>query len=281
VDDGGHASLLAVARLYYEDDLSQQQIAERLGVSRSTVSRLLQTAREEGIVQIEIRPPTSVSQLGSWLQGALKLRRAVVVPPPPRGSGAAILVGPALAEVERLELRPGDVLAVSAGETVWEIARGRGFPSLRGVRVVPALGGVDSLDGFAQANELARLVASAGGGEVSLLHAPLRPGPSLYSALLGDPELAARLASWDGLAAALVGIEEDVAGRRYELSGDVVPEPLIAVAPQQLQAAGTVIGVASGTSRAASIIGAARAGLLDVLVTDAPTASATLDVLSS
>jgi len=79
-DDGGHASLLAVARLYYEDDLSQQQIADRLGVSRSTVSRLLQLAREQGIVHIEIRPPTSVSQLSAWLQGALKLRKAVVVP---------------------------------------------------------------------------------------------------------------------------------------------------------------------------------------------------------
>jgi len=76
-DDGGHASLLAVARLYYEDDLSQQQIADRLGVSRSTVSRLLQLAREQGIVHIEIRPPTSASQLSAWLQGALKLRKAV------------------------------------------------------------------------------------------------------------------------------------------------------------------------------------------------------------
>jgi DNA-binding transcriptional regulator LsrR (DeoR family) len=34
------------ARPYHEDDLSQRQIADRIGVSRSTVSRLLQLARE-------------------------------------------------------------------------------------------------------------------------------------------------------------------------------------------------------------------------------------------
>ena len=42
-----------------------------------------------------------------------------------------------------------------------------------------------------------------------------------------------------------------------------------------------MIGVAAGTVKAASIIGAARAGLIDVLVTDAPTASAALEVLSA
>jgi deoxyribonucleoside regulator len=42
------------ARLYYQDDLNQRQVANELGVSRPTVSRLLTQARREGIVQISI-----------------------------------------------------------------------------------------------------------------------------------------------------------------------------------------------------------------------------------
>ena len=308
-DDGGHASLLAVARLYYEDDLSQQQIAERLGVSRSTVSRLLQLAREQGIVHIEIRPPTSASQLSAWLQGALKLRKAVVVPPPPRGSGPAILVGPALQEVQRLHLGAGDTLAISAGATVWEIVRGRRFPPLRGVRVVPALGGFDEVDVRLQANEIVRRVADASGAEVCFLHAPALPSPTLYASLRDDPAVASRLALWNDLTAALVGIGApprereaapghivsalgeladaagDVAGRHFDVHGAPVStreeDHMLAITREQLQQAGTVIGVAAGTVKAASIVGAARAGLIDILVTDAPTASAALEVLSA
>ncbi len=308
-DDGGHASLLAVARLYYEDDLSQQQIADRLGVSRSTVSRLLQLAREQGIVHIEIRQPTSASQLSAWLQGALKLRKAVVVPPPPRGSGPAILVGPALQEVEQLHLSTGDTLAIASGATVWEIVRGRRFPPLRGVRIVPALGGFDEVDVRFQTNEIARRVADAGGAEVSFLHAPALPSPTLYESLRRDPAVASRLALWDDLSAALVGIGAppresesapghvvsalgelgdavgDVAGRHFDLHGAPVnrreEDHMLAITREQLQRAGTVIGVAAGSAKAASIVGAARAGLIDILVTDAPTASAALEVLSA
>jgi len=42
-----------------------------------------------------------------------------------------------------------------------------------------------------------------------------------------------------------------------------------------------VIGVAAGALKVVSIIGAARAALIDVLVTDAPTASAVLEQLAT
>ena len=43
-----------VAKLYYKSDYSQQQIANKLNLSRPTVSRLLQYAKEKGFVQINI-----------------------------------------------------------------------------------------------------------------------------------------------------------------------------------------------------------------------------------
>src|SRR5580692_9000163 len=49
--------LLDVATFYYEQRLTQEQIAQRINTSRSTVSRLLEEARERGIVHIKINYP--------------------------------------------------------------------------------------------------------------------------------------------------------------------------------------------------------------------------------
>ena len=49
--------LLAVAKMYYEQGLTQQEIAEKVFLSRSHVSRMLKEARALGIVEIIIRSP--------------------------------------------------------------------------------------------------------------------------------------------------------------------------------------------------------------------------------
>ncbi len=49
--------LAEVARLYYQDELSQDQIAQRTGVSRSSISRMLKEARDRGIVEIRVHHP--------------------------------------------------------------------------------------------------------------------------------------------------------------------------------------------------------------------------------
>ncbi|MBS1251004.1 MAG: Deoxyribonucleoside regulator [Anaerolineales bacterium] len=46
-----------IASWYYEDSLSQEDIAERIGRSRSLVSRLLQEAHENGVVEIRVHFP--------------------------------------------------------------------------------------------------------------------------------------------------------------------------------------------------------------------------------
>jgi len=293
------------ASLYYDANLSQQEVAERLGVSRSTVSRLLQQARDYGIVRIEVRPPSPVSELEVDLAGALGLRRAVVIPESVASEGPRALVAPAIDELARLALVPGDVLAVSSGETIWQVARAAGLPRLDGVRLVPALGGWDERDVRFQTNEIARRMADASGADVSLLHAPGLPSPELHRSVLSDPETAGRLALWDKLAGALVGIGKapnqrqvasepvlhhrhcltdacgDVALRHFDLEGRTVEFPdedrLLAVSRDQLRAAGTVIGVAGGLDKGPSLVGAARAKLVDIVVTDVPTAIAALD----
>ena len=54
--------MVEAAKLYYQMDFSQMEVAKKLGVSRPTVSRLLQQAKEEGIVEIKITDPSEKSR---------------------------------------------------------------------------------------------------------------------------------------------------------------------------------------------------------------------------
>lgn len=55
--------LIKAAELYYRDGLSQQEIAQKLHTSRTSISRALIQARNEGYVQIRIQYPEQ-SNLG-------------------------------------------------------------------------------------------------------------------------------------------------------------------------------------------------------------------------
>src|SRR5918997_1919721 len=71
------AMLFAAAKMYYEEDATQATIAEKLGTSRATVSRLLTEARRRGIVRIEVRNPVELDHnaLIEQLELTLGLRK--------------------------------------------------------------------------------------------------------------------------------------------------------------------------------------------------------------
>lgn len=72
--------LVKAAQLYYEENVSQIDLAGILGISRPTVSRLLKKAQDEGIVEIIVHDPISKEhELSSKLRTRLGLRDAVVI----------------------------------------------------------------------------------------------------------------------------------------------------------------------------------------------------------
>ena len=54
ISDSDRMQLINVAKMYYEANMTQQDIAQRLGVSRPLVSKMLTKARECGIVSITV-----------------------------------------------------------------------------------------------------------------------------------------------------------------------------------------------------------------------------------
>ena len=72
--------LAQAASMYYEDNLTQDEIARRIGTSRSTVSRMLQEAREAGVIEITIHYPWKTApEIENDLVARFHLRRAKVL----------------------------------------------------------------------------------------------------------------------------------------------------------------------------------------------------------
>lgn len=315
--DFGHfppTLLYAAARLYYEDDATQAEIAQQLGTSRATVSRLLAEAKRQGIVRIEVVPPADAqpTELAVRLARALNLHSVYLSQPlPGPGPGRSVIdvMGRALAPaagraLSEAGLLPGDVLLVSSGRTVYELAQHELTP-LPGVVVAPTVGGNDQPDGWYQTNEITRLVAHSVGGRANYLFAPALPGPALYDSLLDDPSIQRVLHQWPTARCALMGVGApplartdipqfvptgsgslrfavgDVCSRFYDRDGEPVQfdgmERLIAIELAALKHIPVTIAVAVGREKVESIAAGARGGYFNRLVTDPATAEALLE----
>ncbi|WHT48111.1 sugar-binding domain-containing protein [Sporosarcina thermotolerans] len=71
--------LIKIAHYYYKDGLTQQEIAQKLSISRQKVNRSIKRLHEEGIVKIEImKLEDSFEELESALEKKFNLRRVIV-----------------------------------------------------------------------------------------------------------------------------------------------------------------------------------------------------------
>ena len=301
--------LYAAAKMYYEEDANQAQIATRLGTSRATVSRLLSEARRQGIVRITVTPPLADNRqdLGDRVAAHLGLRRVFLSSPsptslgprPPEGMLGRVLAPAVSQALSAAGLFPGDVLLVSSGRTVYEVS-GFDLPQLPGVVVAPTVGGTDQPESWFQTNEITGRVAGKIGGRPMYLFAPALPGPDLYASLRDDPAIQRVLGLWPQARAVLTGVGAppplrtqlpqfvpadsgplreavgDVCSRFFDRNGAPVEFPgserLIAVRLADLQQIQIVIAVAAGADKVAPLIAAARARYFNQLVTDPLTA---------
>jgi DNA-binding transcriptional regulator LsrR (DeoR family) len=256
-----------VARLYYVRDLTQQVIADRLGVSRFKVLRLLEQARAEGVVRFEIDEPAPVDDgLSRALEERYGLSTVLVADDVAR---AAATLLPRL-------LRADDILGVAWGETLAAIERQLAPPG-PGVPVVQVCGAIEGLAPGTGPTELAARYAAWSGGAFHPLEAPAVADTAALRRAVGRTT-----AIFDRVTVTLVGIgaREDGAGHVlvHVFDGDgriIAAERSIALSVAQLRRS-RVIAVAAGRKKRDAVVGALRSGLLDVLVTDATCARAAL-----
>jgi len=304
--------LYKVAKAYYDDGLTQQQIGAKLGLSRIKVSRLLRTAREEKVVQISIAPPQeSNTDIEQQLEHKYGLKEAVVVTCSATTSSSIVdELGVAAAGCLTRGLQGTEVIALSWGTSVLSVVNALAPMDLPKVRVVQFLGGLGELEAQTHGADLARRMAQTLGAKPRLIHAPgLVKDEVVREALVKDPQVADTLDLAGRADIALVGIGilepystllsngntlttaevddlkargaiGDIALQFFEEQGRAVDHPIsrriVGTPLHKIKAIGRVIGVAGGAEKVCAIRAALQGCLVNVLVTDDETAAALL-----
>lgn len=307
-----HELLAKVASLYYEEELTQNDIAARLGLSRVKVYRLLKQAKDEQVVQVVIDWPIKrATKLEHELCAVFGLADSLVLQAGSTDQATELhQLGQLAARYLEQTLQDGAILTVCLGRSTYEtIAAIR--PGFRAhVQVAPAMGSMPFAMRELDSGALARRLAQKLGGEMLDLSAPAvadSPGDAevLRSqrdirraldlarnadvALLGvgnlDPSqsgfVAGGFLSGEELAELSAGgAVGDMAGHIFTIDGCLhdkqYDDRIIGVTLDDLKHIATTIVVAAGQEKTEAILGALRTGAVTVLVTDDRTASSML-----
>lgn len=169
-----------VCSLYYEDNMRQQEISDYLGISRATISRMLQKGKESGIVRVEVVNPIQFSygKLEKALERKYGLKEVIVVESSSLDTHAESLTK--MYEKAALYLsqffHDGDYIGVSMGFTLHNVAMvRRAFPKENRYMFVPVIGGISprNINGVdVQSNQIAREFADKFGGNYTQFLAP-------------------------------------------------------------------------------------------------------------
>jgi len=200
--------LTRVASLYYEENLTQAEIARRIGTSRSTVSRLLQEAREAGWVEIIIHHRwKTVPAVEQELVARFGLRGARVLAGEDRQHDE-LLRGLGMLAAEYLDglIQNGHILGISWGTAIYNTVQALRPRRKVSVTVVQMIGAVGRGEPLIDGPDLARSLAHVYGGEYRCLHAPLVVEDArIKEALLQEPHIRETLALARQADVALVG----------------------------------------------------------------------------
>ncbi|GAP12396.1 transcriptional regulator, contains sigma factor-related N-terminal domain [Longilinea arvoryzae] len=308
--------MVLVARFYYEDGLTQEDVARELKISRPTVSRLLQRAREEGIVQIAISDPFFTDEaLGAEIARSCGLQAAIVIPAVDRRPELSLKrLGLAAARYLEQTLKSDDVLGVGWGRTLYAVSQSLAPTVKKDFLAVPLLGGLGQISPNFQVHEITRAIAEAFGGSWKQLYVPALVRDEMTKAnLLQTKDLLDVVETWGTMTKALVGIGNfsfdvemqmlfasyldektrshlqaggavgDICVRFFDIQGNPV-EGLVGatgIELEQLRRVQQVIGVAGGVDKAEAILGAVRGKYIQVLITDDLTAKKILSMTRS
>ncbi|NMC54399.1 MAG: sugar-binding transcriptional regulator [Chloroflexi bacterium] len=298
-----------VAKLYYEDGMTQEKIAQKMRISRPKVSRLLTEARAEGVVQIIVSSlPNGFEDLERELEVKAGLLDSVVVrvSRPDDSMMVSQELGAAAAQYFERIVQDGDVVGFTWGNTLSVMADQISPIKLRQMLIVQMVGGMGDPFSDAHAGDIARRVAQTLNAKLAVMPAPgivdtvemcdaMRKNKHVSSALSLGAEVKLAfvgigsfrkdallmrnedIISWQEVDPLIKrGAVGDIGLRFFDIQGrrllSEIDQRIIGVELDVIRKLDRVVGVAGGTQKYDAILGAVRGKYINSLVTDEETA---------
>ncbi len=295
--------MIKICDMYYNQNVSQQQIAKMLNFSRPTVSRILASAREQGVVRIDISGLDAIKywELERELEEKYHLDRVLVADAPPGEEERKNALGAVAGRYLEQVIKDENIVGVSMGSTLYRVVSQVTRPAAGNVTFVPLIGGMGRLRTELHSNSLAEKLARIYDGKFIPFHAPARvSNPKIRTELLREASLNTTIRMAEHMDVAIVGIgypnensaikatgyfeeneieslkERDVAGdiwmQFFDESGDISryrnDNNVVGIEIHKLQKVPHSVGIAGGIEKITAIRGAIRGGYINNLITD-------------
>lgn len=299
----GDDPLLWAAWLYYEEGMTQGDIATEMGLSRASVNGYLADARTRGIVNIEIEPQRfRALSIAGALKEHFGLQDCLVIPSEGGERSLIARLGAAGARTLAGFARSGDTIAVTWGRTMLALAEALVLPGLQDVRVVQATGGTTAKIPWTPEACASRLAEALGARCIPISAPAIVSSAAVRTVLLEEPVIAEQMAvlaqanrivlgisslrpestihtsgffddtaqhaSYQDAVGAIVG--RFISARGQPVHGSLA-ERTIGIDLADLARVPQRIAVAGGVDKVPAILATLRGGLVNVLVTDAVT----------
>lgn len=294
-----------VATLYYKKNLTQQEIAETMHLSRQTVSRLLSDAIEEKIVEIIIHDPQKdCKELEERIRAAFGIRDCVVCSVSGKSESVHRLmtVKAAVDHILPIIQKGNQKIALSWGRTIQELIQNLPKLTTTGNTVFPLFGATNNENAYFSSNELARKMADKLDATPKCAWFPYMADSDGDSALLRQLDYYKQMQEmWNTADLAILGIGNteilDIFGKTFGYSdihsqaiGDIATHffdqngafinlysNTLCASVENIRNARESVAIACGKDKAEAIAGALRTKMIDTLITDEYTARHVLE----
>jgi DNA-binding transcriptional regulator LsrR (DeoR family) len=304
--------LYKVCRMYYLDNLTQQRIGDRLGVSRMKVARLLSQARDLQLVETRLTFQLPENTRIEWeIEQKYGVNQCVAVPAYRDHGRVVRALGAAVSRILQRSLSGGMILGVSWGKTLEGVSRHLSLERSFEVKVMPVVGGMGIEGSGSYTNYVTRSFAERIGGTNYTITVPAVVDTRETRDLLESDGSTRKIACLAGKADMLLVGMSDAAGdsslgrtgyfdekelgalRELGVVGNVnlvfinrdgahVPNPLEdriirILPPERMKAVPMRIGAAFGERKTQVIASALKGKWINTLITDEETARSILE----